>query len=226
MKLNQLIVIGILFMLSLILCSCSSNPSTPVEDSTEASTEATTEEMTETSTEASTEESAAVPLTLLETATAVTKAIASSDYTTLDTYVHTEKGLSFSPYAYIIPDEDQHFDQGQLSILEESDPVYTWGDYDGSGEPMVLDAPEYIQTFVWNADYLNAPLIGQNQKIGSGNTLFNVLDVYPTASYVEFHFPGFDETYEGMDWSSLILVFEQVDGDWKLFYIVHDQWTI
>jgi len=49
---------------------------------------------------------------------------------------------------------------------------------------------------------------------------------YPTASFVEFHFTGFDPQYGGIDWSSLRLVFENVGGNWLLIGIVHDGWTI
>jgi (p)ppGpp synthase/HD superfamily hydrolase len=43
---------------------------------------------------------------------------------------------------------------------------------------------------------------------------------------VEYHFSGFDPKYEGMDWRSLRLVFEEKDNIWHLVGIIHDQWTI
>jgi len=43
---------------------------------------------------------------------------------------------------------------------------------------------------------------------------------------VEYHFPGFDKKYEGMDWASLRLVLIEAKDGWKLVGIVHDQWTI
>ena len=62
--------------------------------------------------------------------------------------------------------------------------------------------------------------------IGKGNTLNNIAQVYPNGEFVEFHFTGFDTQYEGMDWTSLRLVFEENNGTWFLIGIVHDQWTI
>jgi hypothetical protein len=43
---------------------------------------------------------------------------------------------------------------------------------------------------------------------------------------VEYYFPGFEAQYEGMDWKSLRLVFEQHQGSWKLVGIIHNEWTI
>jgi hypothetical protein len=69
-------------------------------------------------------------------------------------------------------------------------------------------------------------MIGNNIVIGKGNTLENIHEVYPDGVFVEFHFTGFNEQYDGMDWKSLRLVFEQDGGSWRLVGIVHDQWTI
>ena len=48
----------------------------------------------------------------------------------------------------------------------------------------------------------------------------------PDAVMVEFHYPGFDAAYGGMDWRSLRLFLEQKDGTWYVVGIVHGQWTI
>ena len=69
-------------------------------------------------------------------------------------------------------------------------------------------------------------MIGNNTAIGSGNIIDNVPTEYPDGEFVEFHFTGFDSQYEGMDWRSLRLVFEEHAGAWHLVGIVHGQWTI
>ena len=43
---------------------------------------------------------------------------------------------------------------------------------------------------------------------------------------MEYHFPGIDPKFEGMDWRSLRLVFEQKNCTWYLVGIIHAQWTI
>lgn len=56
----------------------------------------------------------------------------------------------------------------------------------------------------------------------------NVFSSYPTSTYitVEYHFPGLDPQYQGMDCTSLRLVFENVGGQWVLVAVVHDQHTM
>ena len=68
--------------------------------------------------------------------------------------------------------------------------------------------------------------VGFDQTVGQGNTINNIIEVYPEAVVVEYHFEGFDPQYAGMDWRSLRLVFEESGGTWYLVGIVHDEWTI
>ncbi|HYF94322.1 MAG TPA: hypothetical protein VD969_19050 [Symbiobacteriaceae bacterium] len=48
---------------------------------------------------------------------------------------------------------------------------------------------------------------------------------YPDGFMVEFHFPGFEAKYGGMDWRSLRLVYERLGNAWFLVGIIHGQWT-
>jgi hypothetical protein len=45
-----------------------------------------------------------------------------------------------------------------------------------------------------------------DQVLQRGNMINNIEDAYSEAVSVEYHFPGFDPKYEGMDWESLKLV--------------------
>lgn len=56
--------------------------------------------------------------------------------------------------------------------------------------------------------------------------LENQFEVYENPIIVEYYFSGFDPEYEGIDWRSLRLVFEQYEGSWKLVGIINNQWTI
>lgn len=69
-------------------------------------------------------------------------------------------------------------------------------------------------------------MIGINNIIGKGNTTNNISEAYPQGQFVEFHFTGFNPEYAGIDWSSLRLVFEELDGTLYLVGIIHSQWTI
>jgi hypothetical protein len=65
-----------------------------------------------------------------------------------------------------------------------------------------------------------------NQVNERGNNINNIADIYEGKQRVEFYFPGFDPQYEGMDWKSLTLVFDQVKGQRELIGVIHNQWTI
>lgn len=141
-------------------------------------------------------------------------------------YVHPAKELSFSPYGYV-SDDYITIKGEELPKIWKSNPVMTWGSYDGSGEPIKISIADYFKTFVYAADYTTAPLIAVNDRLGQGNSYSNIQEVFPDATFVEYHFKGFDPRFQGMDWRSLILVFEkQKNKGWWLIAIVNDQWTI
>jgi hypothetical protein len=48
---------------------------------------------------------------------------------------------------------------------------------------------------------------------------------YPRAILVQFHSPGRDPKYGGMDWRSLWLVWNRSGKTWKLVGIANDEWT-
>ncbi|NLE25228.1 MAG: hypothetical protein GX625_07790, partial [Clostridiaceae bacterium] len=80
--------------------------------------------------------------------------------------------------------------------------------------------------FIYDVDFASAEKIGYNEILGHGNTLENSAEVYKDSMVVEYHFPGLDPQYEGMDWRSLRIVFEKHNDTWYLVGIIHDQWTI
>ena len=58
----------------------------------------------------------------------------------------------------------------------------------------------------------------------TGNALENVSEAFPAAQFVDLHFPGADN--DGLDWSTLRLVFEDCYGKYMLSAVIHCQWTI
>lgn len=152
--------------------------------------------------------------------------LADLDMNALSPYIHPTKGVRFSPYGYVDTANHLVFTQEQLSTLMADTQTYTWGSYDGSGEPIIKTFPEYYAEFVYDEDFINPHVIGNNVIVGTGNSLINITEVYPEGVFVEFHFQGFDPQYEGIDWVSLRLVFEELDGNWYLVGVIHDQWTI
>lgn len=161
-------------------------------------------------------------------AAAIIQAIALQDLEALSQYVHPEQGVRFSPYPYVVTGEegDLVFSSDALPALGEDPTVYHWGVSDGSGEPIELTFNEYWARFVYDADYRQPQWIGFDEPIGQGNTINNIPEVYPQGVMVEYHFEGFDPSFEGLDWRSLRLVLEEQDGAWYLVGIVHAEWTI
>ncbi|MBB5355670.1 cell division protein FtsB [Anoxybacillus mongoliensis] len=162
---------------------------------------------------------------LLSVALDVVNALKNHDMNTLSSYVHSTAGVRFSPYSHIDVQHDLQFSASQLPSLWSSTQVYQWGAYDGSGDPIQLTFQDYFDRFVYDVDFANPHMIGNNVVVGTGNMINNIQQAYPNGSFVEFHFNGFDPQYNGMDWRSLRLVFEQESGQWKLVGIIHDEWT-
>ncbi|MFC5470327.1 hypothetical protein ACFPPD_16595 [Cohnella suwonensis] len=146
------------------------------------------------------------------------------DISSLQDYIDPDLGLRFSPSVHL-SDTDLSFKPDQLPGFKDSK-KRVWGTADGSGDPIELSFRDYYEKFVYNKDYADAPDVNVGKSLGTGNTTFNVMDVYPNASYVEFYYPGTDVAAEGMDWQSLLLAFVPAGDDWSLVAVVHGQWTI
>lgn len=163
---------------------------------------------------------------LLMTAMTLVELISDEDFEAVAQYVDPVNGVRFSPYGYVNVTTDRVYLAQDLETAMQDQTVYTWGAFDGTGDPIDMDFDDYYDRFIYDHDFANPHMIGNNTVVGTGNTLVNISQVYPSASFVEFHFTGFDPVYEGMDWRSLRLVMEEQNGDWVLLGIIHDEWTI
>ncbi|MCK9217644.1 MAG: hypothetical protein M0P77_06980 [Firmicutes bacterium] len=148
------------------------------------------------------------------------------DMKTLSQYVHPIKGIRFTPYFYVDTQQDKVFTAQEVSGLMHDSQVMRWGFYDGSGNPIDLTFSDYYDKFVYDKDFANPHVIGNNVAIGGGNTIDNIREAYPEGYFLEFHFSQFDPQFSGIDWESLRLVFEKHDNTWYLVGIIHGQWTI
>ena len=147
----------------------------------------------------------------------------------LSTFVHPRKGLRFSPYHSVNLQKggDRVFNRSQVRGLLANKKRYLWGEDDGSGDPIRLSFAGYYRKFLYDHDYLRARDVTYNSDtLSSGNLINNIRESYPAAIIVEYHFPGFQEKYGGMDWTSLWLVFEKQGNEWYLVGLVHGEWTI
>lgn len=151
--------------------------------------------------------------------------IKNKDFDDLSDYVGSE-GLLFSPYGYVDTENAVVLSEDEVENLDNNNEEYQWGSYDGSGEEILLNFSDYYDEFIYDQDFIEAEIIGNNVRIGQGNSLENIHEVFDDAKFVEFHFSGFEEEYEGIDWVSLRLVFVEDGDSWNLVAVVHDQWTI
>jgi len=140
----------------------------------------------------------------------------------LSTYVHPTRGLRFSPYIAAYQD-DQKFSRRQVRSLGRTQRKYTWGDYDGTGDPIRLTWRSYFEGFVYNRDYSKAPRVICNVITPRGNTINRLVKTYPKAIFVEYHFPA---SSKELDWTSLWMVWQKRGTTWYLSGIAHDAWTI
>ncbi|MDL2273749.1 hypothetical protein LJC34_04300 [Oscillospiraceae bacterium OttesenSCG-928-G22] len=163
---------------------------------------------------------------VIDEAYRVVRLIRNEDYPALSEAIHPEKGVVFVPYSYVEPDGAHVFTPAQVKGFATDKNTYLWGSYDGSGEPIQFTPAEYFAMFVYNADYENAPVVTVNTVARSGNAIENVAEAFPEAQFVDFHFPELEKKYEGLDWCSLRLVFEEFGGKPCLVAVIHSQWTI
>ena len=163
--------------------------------------------------------------TITTIATEILTALKANDYKAFAAYIHPNDGVLFSPYGFIDTKVSKKLTRANFLKLIDERGAVNWGSYDGSGETIRLTAQQYINKFVYNADYLHAEKTAYNQIIGKGNSLNNLNEIYPQHPFIEYYFSGFDKKYAGMDWTSLRLVFKQYQGTYYLVALVHDQWT-
>ena len=141
-------------------------------------------------------------------------------------FIHPVLGIRFSPYAYIDTLHDLKLTKSAFEEHVKKQDKLNWGSYDPSDEPINKSIQGYFKEFVYDADFLHAEKTSFNEFIGGGNTLNNLLAIYKDCVFTESHFSGFDKKFEGMDWTSVRLVYKKQGEQYYLVGIVHDQWTI
>jgi hypothetical protein len=156
----------------------------------------------------------------------VVNALKAKDGGKLAALAHPIKGVRFSAYPFVRLDTDQVLTAADLAVAFTDPKVRLWGVSDGKGEDIRVKFADYYAQYVFDVDFTKAPDVSYNKAIGTGNSTDNSATAYPDAVMVEFHYAGFDPKFDGMDWRSLRLFFEQKDGTWYLVGIVHGQWTI
>lgn len=163
--------------------------------------------------------------TLRQQALRIQRALANNDFARITDDIHPTRGVRFSMYAYVRPETDKTFSREQYAqYLQQSKIRFTWGELDGTGDPLVIPLPEYLDTWV-DAKKYNDSAVSINEFRRNGNTINNLKKIYQKSDVVEFYYKG-SEDYDGMDWRVLRLVFDNYQGKRYLVAIVNDQWTV
>ncbi|MCL1917886.1 MAG: hypothetical protein FWG14_06165 [Peptococcaceae bacterium] len=160
---------------------------------------------------------------LLDRANLTLQYIKDRDFQSLSTIVHKDKGVRFLPYAY--GRFGQIFTASQLAELKLTD-MYEWWNSGYDWDVLVeLSVGDYFDIFVYNRDYLNAPLIGIDEEfVFKGFLISNIDEVFPETHRVVYQFPATEEIK--IDWDALNLIFAQENGQWMLVGVVHACWTL
>lgn len=164
--------------------------------------------------------------TLRSQALRIQHELSERNYAAIVNDIHPLRGVRFSMYAHILPESDKVFRREQFTqYLDQSRIRFTWGAKDGTGDPLVIPLPEYLDTWVAAEDFDNTSLCVNEPHHYGGNAIHNAKSIYPDSDVVDFYYNGSD-LYDGMDWRVLRLVFESYQGQRYLVAIINDQWTI
>ncbi|MGO2277487.1 MULTISPECIES: hypothetical protein [unclassified Psychrobacter] len=156
----------------------------------------------------------------------IQQALANGDYASIANDIHPTRGVRFSMYAYVRPETDKVFSRDQFTqYLQQSNIQFTWGEKDGTGDPLVMPLPTYLDTWVNASVFNDNSTISFNSSQSIGNSINNLNKIYKNSDFVEFYSNGSEE-YDGMDWRAIRLVFDEYQGKHYLVAIINDQWTI
>lgn len=154
----------------------------------------------------------------------ILSALKNKDYKKFAEFIHPEKGIRFSMYAFISVNEDKHFSKSDFIQYQPKKTVFTWGARDGSGELYKASLSQYLKDWVFVKDFTQSQY-SLNTFQGGGNSLNNVKEIYPGTDFTENYLKSADKSNE-MDWHTLRFVFQQWDGQYYLIAVINDRWTI
>lgn len=155
----------------------------------------------------------------------VLHSIDAQDFKTLSKYIHPEKGVIFVPFSFVDYDECISFSKEQVENFGADNTIYNWGTHDASPNAIELTAQDYFKAFVYDKKYLQTKQVAIDDIIRQGNSIENVMEVFPDCTFVEFYDEGSKDN-DGLDWSSLKVVMVQFEDDFRVVAFVHSSYTL
>lgn len=164
---------------------------------------------------------------LLDYSKLVLTAIKDKDVEKIAGYIHPTEGVRFSPYIAVDTATDVKMTAQQFRDQwnKNANKKINWGPYSAGEEDIKMTISQYFKKFVYDLDFLGVKKPIVNEVETRGTMINRVPDVYPGLDFVEYHIPGVDPQFDGMDWRSLILVYKTYEGKRYLVGIVHSEWT-
>ena len=101
-----------------------------------------------------------------------------------------------------------------------------WGVTDGEGSPIVATVADHFAGYANSPALTNMDRVAVDDRLRSSNTIDNLLEVFPTATVVEFHYEGGTGEAADFQWATIRLAFETNGSGPRLVAIITDNWTI
>ncbi len=154
----------------------------------------------------------------------LTMIIESKNYNDLSSFVHKSRGVRFSNYGMVDVKTNIVLTSEEISRAANNDVLYDWGVYVNSEEPIRETIDEYFDSRFSKHKYSEADVMGVDEKITDVYTNPDFAkETYPNAKVVEFYFNyNFPES---LDWQSVKLILENIDGQYYLVGVIHTFWT-
>ena len=162
---------------------------------------------------------------LYEAADEIRRALLSEDGPRIPSSHLPDDGVVISTDAYVDPVAGNRVVVDEADLATGADRLRIWGYTDGIGSPIVDSVDGYLSRYRRSMALLDPDVVGIDERVGLGNTVANLSEVFPQARVVEFHRRGRGELAD-FNWSSVRLALQQVDGRWELVAITSDSWTV
>jgi len=146
------------------------------------------------------------------------------NYEKFATYIHPEKGVTFSMYAFVNSASDRCFTKKEFLYFISSPADFTWGEKNASGELYRETLQNYLSNWVWKKDFSTASY-ELNGTMSRGNSQDNSKQIYPECD-ITVNFLSGTKEFSEMDWQTLGFVFEEFYGKYYLIAVINDQWTV
>lgn len=156
----------------------------------------------------------------------VVQHIATGDWDSLAKRVHPEKGVLFSPCAYVEPKERIAMKPSEVANLTFDKRIRNWGPQIVEEGDILLSFSDYIKEHLYNLPYNSVEPGKLNEYIRNSQVMSNIDSGVFSDEFIfyEFHVP--DNISSQGSWGSLRVVLEKVEQRWFLVGLVNDGMSI